>query len=279
MKTTQPVLTTPLPGRRCLRYTDIRLNSSRLMRCENTRIVSVCPRQTPTTPWSVGGWICQIPYQDTYAAKWQLDDAKKRIIKSTIEWRRSYQPDLIAPEEVRLESETGKLISPFLDPVTLDKACGLCIIIDVTFCMSSKKIVTIGSRSCGAYDPTHFSTCRLMELPGPAVSQNTDENSGVQRLSTEKASLLAEGTHDFLPPEPLNAIPAAYCRGGGELAEHYKFPASLSDLESLSSTPKHNQAFNQIRIECRAEEFQMIPSRAACLELRIGLRSSAETRD
>ncbi|KAJ7331060.1 hypothetical protein DFH08DRAFT_966802 [Mycena albidolilacea] len=43
------------------------------------------------------------------AAKWQLDDAKKRI-KSTIEWRRSYQPDLIAAKEVRLESETGILI-------------------------------------------------------------------------------------------------------------------------------------------------------------------------
>jgi hypothetical protein len=58
-------------------------------------------------------------------AKWQLDDAKKRI-KSTIEWRWSYQPELIAPEEVRLESETGKLYA-FFDlllhcPIPIDPA-------------------------------------------------------------------------------------------------------------------------------------------------------------
>ena len=52
------------------------------------------------------------------AAKWQMEDAKKRI-RSTIEWRRDYKPDLIPPEEVRIESKTGKLyaffvlISPF----------------------------------------------------------------------------------------------------------------------------------------------------------------------
>ncbi|KAF7312721.1 CRAL/TRIO domain-containing protein [Mycena indigotica] len=43
------------------------------------------------------------------AAKWQLEDAKKRI-RATMEWRREYQPDLITPDEVRVESETGKLI-------------------------------------------------------------------------------------------------------------------------------------------------------------------------
>ncbi|KAG9126781.1 hypothetical protein FRC07_002017 [Ceratobasidium sp. 392] len=43
------------------------------------------------------------------AAKWKLDDGKKRI-KGTLEWRREYKPDLIPPEEVRIESQTGKII-------------------------------------------------------------------------------------------------------------------------------------------------------------------------
>ena len=33
------------------------------------------------------------------AAKWKLDDAKKRL-KGTLEWRREYKPDLIPPDEV-----------------------------------------------------------------------------------------------------------------------------------------------------------------------------------
>jgi len=43
------------------------------------------------------------------AAKWKLDDGKKRI-QGTIQWRREYKPDLIPPEEVRIESETGKIV-------------------------------------------------------------------------------------------------------------------------------------------------------------------------
>lgn len=35
------------------------------------------------------------------AAKWDLQDAKKRI-EATIHWRRDFKPDLIPPEEVRL---------------------------------------------------------------------------------------------------------------------------------------------------------------------------------
>ncbi|KAI0321247.1 CRAL-TRIO domain-containing protein [Amylostereum chailletii] len=43
------------------------------------------------------------------AAKWKLDDGKKRI-KGTIEWRREYKPELIPPDEVKIEAETGKII-------------------------------------------------------------------------------------------------------------------------------------------------------------------------
>ena len=42
------------------------------------------------------------------AAKWKLEDAKKRLL-STLQWRREYKPDLIRPEDVRIESETGKM--------------------------------------------------------------------------------------------------------------------------------------------------------------------------
>ncbi|ETW86598.1 phosphatidylinositol transfer protein PDR16 [Heterobasidion irregulare TC 32-1] len=43
------------------------------------------------------------------AAKWKLDDGMKRI-KGTLEWRREFKPDLIPPDEVKIEAETGKII-------------------------------------------------------------------------------------------------------------------------------------------------------------------------
>jgi hypothetical protein len=42
------------------------------------------------------------------AAKWKLEDGKKRL-HATLTWRREYKPDLIPPEEVRIESESGKM--------------------------------------------------------------------------------------------------------------------------------------------------------------------------
>lgn len=51
--------------------------------------------------------------KDTYsrymrAADWKMENAKKRI-KDTLEWRRSYKPDLISPAEIRVEAEGGKV--------------------------------------------------------------------------------------------------------------------------------------------------------------------------
>ncbi|WWC95656.1 hypothetical protein V866_002521 [Kwoniella sp. B9012] len=43
------------------------------------------------------------------AAKWKMDDAKKRI-QGTLEWRREYKPELISPDDVGVEAETGKII-------------------------------------------------------------------------------------------------------------------------------------------------------------------------
>jgi hypothetical protein len=42
------------------------------------------------------------------AAKWQMPNAKQRI-KHTMEWRREYKPELIAPDDVGIEAETGKM--------------------------------------------------------------------------------------------------------------------------------------------------------------------------
>ena len=42
------------------------------------------------------------------AGKWKLDEAKRRI-KGTMEWRREFQPELISPEDVGVEAETGKM--------------------------------------------------------------------------------------------------------------------------------------------------------------------------
>ncbi|ODN87718.1 pleiotropic drug resistance protein [Cryptococcus wingfieldii CBS 7118] len=43
------------------------------------------------------------------AAKWKLSDAKTRI-KGTLEWRREFKPELIGPEDVGIEAESGKII-------------------------------------------------------------------------------------------------------------------------------------------------------------------------
>ncbi|BEJ11431.1 hypothetical protein CspHIS471_0108530 [Cutaneotrichosporon sp. HIS471] len=48
------------------------------------------------------------------AAKWRMDDAKKRI-KGTMEWRREFKPDLITTEEVAETAGTGKLLLNGLD--------------------------------------------------------------------------------------------------------------------------------------------------------------------
>jgi hypothetical protein len=42
------------------------------------------------------------------ASKWKLEDARKRI-KGTIDWRREFQPELIPPDEVKIEAATGKM--------------------------------------------------------------------------------------------------------------------------------------------------------------------------
>jgi len=68
------------------------------------------PESDPYHKWELR-WLNKWDTIPRYirAAKWNFEDGKKRI-KNTMEWRREYQPELIPPDEVKIESETGKII-------------------------------------------------------------------------------------------------------------------------------------------------------------------------
>ncbi|KAK2462846.1 hypothetical protein APHAL10511_005044 [Amanita phalloides] len=68
------------------------------------------PESDPYHPWELR-WLTKPDTMGRYmrAAKWDLDEAKRRI-KATMDWRRDFQPDLIPPDEVKMESVTGKII-------------------------------------------------------------------------------------------------------------------------------------------------------------------------
>lgn len=67
------------------------------------------PQSDPYRPWELR-WLRNADTMGRYmrASKWNVDEAKKRI-KATMEWRRDFKPDLIPPEEVKVESVTGKM--------------------------------------------------------------------------------------------------------------------------------------------------------------------------
>jgi len=69
----------------------------------------VLPKSDPYHLWEER-WLSKPDTIPRYirAAKWHLADGKKRI-KATLEWRREFKPDIIPPEDVRIESETGKM--------------------------------------------------------------------------------------------------------------------------------------------------------------------------
>ena len=61
-------------------------------------------------PWELR-WLNKPDTISRYmrASKWNLRDAENRL-KATLEWRREYKPDLIPPDEVKIEGETGKML-------------------------------------------------------------------------------------------------------------------------------------------------------------------------
>ncbi|WVQ95873.1 hypothetical protein IAU59_002972 [Kwoniella sp. CBS 9459] len=68
------------------------------------------PESDPYHPWEAR-FLADPGTHPRYmrAAKWKMDDAKKRI-QGTLEWRREYKPELIQPGDVGVEAETGKII-------------------------------------------------------------------------------------------------------------------------------------------------------------------------
>ncbi|KAF8267387.1 CRAL-TRIO domain-containing protein [Lactarius quietus] len=68
------------------------------------------PDTNSYAPWE-RRWLDKADTLPRYlrASKWKLDEARKRI-QSTIEWRREFKPELIPPDEVKIEAATGKII-------------------------------------------------------------------------------------------------------------------------------------------------------------------------
>ncbi|KAF5312323.1 hypothetical protein D9619_002787 [Psilocybe cf. subviscida] len=109
--TTTEVLTKPAPGTVIApahAYTDEQKGLMKEL-LEYARSL-LLPTTDAYRPWEER-WIHMPDTVPRYmrAAKWNLADGKKRI-KGTIEWRREFKPDLITPDEVKIESETGKII-------------------------------------------------------------------------------------------------------------------------------------------------------------------------
>ncbi|PPQ78031.1 hypothetical protein CVT25_015575 [Psilocybe cyanescens] len=110
MPATTKVLTTPAPGT----VIGPKYDYSEEQQTKINELREACTVSLPSTddyyPWE-HRWLNQPDTIPRYmrSAKWNLPDAKKRIL-ATLEWRREFKPDLIRPDEVKIESETGKIL-------------------------------------------------------------------------------------------------------------------------------------------------------------------------
>ncbi|KIL71357.1 hypothetical protein M378DRAFT_65391 [Amanita muscaria Koide BX008] len=109
-KTTK-ALTNPAPGTvvaPTYRYTDQQIVYIRLLR--EYAYSQLLPKSDSYYQWELQ-WLNKPDTPGRYlrASKWDLDEAKRRL-KATMDWRRDFKPDLIPPDEVKIESETGKIM-------------------------------------------------------------------------------------------------------------------------------------------------------------------------
>ncbi|KAJ7744059.1 hypothetical protein DFH07DRAFT_869854 [Mycena maculata] len=111
MKNAHLVITTPTPGSKIAPIHHYSPDQHAQIDALRWYIDTLLLPETDTCHIWERRWLDQSDTHPRYmrATKWQLDDAKKRI-RSTLERRHDYKPDLIPPEEVRIESETEKLI-------------------------------------------------------------------------------------------------------------------------------------------------------------------------
>ncbi|KAH9486476.1 CRAL-TRIO domain-containing protein C23B6.04c [Psilocybe cubensis] len=111
MSPTTTVLTTPAPGTvvgPIYEYSEEQ--QAKMAELREYAGTVMLPSSDDYYPWELR-WLNQPDTIPRYmrSAKWDLPDAKKRIL-ATLEWRREFKPDLIRPDEVKIESETGKII-------------------------------------------------------------------------------------------------------------------------------------------------------------------------
>ncbi|KAG7442225.1 CRAL/TRIO domain-containing protein [Guyanagaster necrorhizus] len=111
MSTTNKVLVTPEAGTKVApihEYTDEQ--KAKIAALGEYAHSLLLPESDPYHMWELR-WLNKPDTMPRYmrSAKWNYPDAQKRI-KATVEWRRDFKPDLIPPDEVRIESETGKII-------------------------------------------------------------------------------------------------------------------------------------------------------------------------
>ncbi|KAI0275354.1 CRAL-TRIO domain-containing protein [Gloeopeniophorella convolvens] len=111
MTKTTDVLTTPAPGtvvKPVHEYDDEQ--RAKLQTLREYAYSLHLPESDSYAPWE-RRWLDKPDTLPRYlrAAKWKLDDARKRI-KGTLEWRREFKPELIPPDEVKIEAATGKII-------------------------------------------------------------------------------------------------------------------------------------------------------------------------
>ncbi|EIW63841.1 CRAL/TRIO domain-containing protein [Trametes versicolor FP-101664 SS1] len=110
MAKTHQVLTTPPQGTIVPEHSYNDDQKAQIQALREYAETALLPESDSYRPWELR-WLDKPDTMVRYmrAAKWNLEDAKRRL-KDTMEWRRDFKPDLIAPDEVRIESETGKII-------------------------------------------------------------------------------------------------------------------------------------------------------------------------
>ncbi|EPQ60082.1 CRAL/TRIO domain-containing protein [Gloeophyllum trabeum ATCC 11539] len=110
MAPTHKILTTPAPGTEIKPWKYTEEQQAQITALREYAHTLLLPESDPYHKWELR-WLTKPDTIPRYmrAAKWKLEDGKKRI-KGTLEWRREYKPDLIPPDEVKIEAETGKII-------------------------------------------------------------------------------------------------------------------------------------------------------------------------
>ncbi|THH30236.1 hypothetical protein EUX98_g3960 [Antrodiella citrinella] len=111
MAKTTKILTSPAPGTVVApvrKYTDEQ--KAQMDELREYAYTLLLPEEDPYHMWEKQ-WLNKPDTMPRYirAAKWNMADAKKRIV-GTLEWRREFKPELIPPEEVKIEDKDGKIL-------------------------------------------------------------------------------------------------------------------------------------------------------------------------